>query len=741
MFQYFIGIACSNVDHHPQCSYAHLAWTRSHSINGIVNQLINNQLRFFFYYFSLQAFSLVMLNYIAAHGIRSMPNYLREIANGRVALGRIERFLRLENVPTYISYEMDDETTNAIEMIDATFSIHGSDASQTIENDIDLNQFNGFILSDINLIVPKKTHLCLYGPVGCGKTALLLSIMGQTRCLKGKVRLESNQIAYVSQSPWLQNCSIRDNILFGLPFDRKRYYEILIKCQLAQDISRLSDGEHTLVGENGRQLSGGQKQRIQLARAVYSNHEIYLFDDLFSALDPPVAKTIYNQIFRGLLRNKTVIFVTNHLHLLDQDTLVAMLQNGKIVRMEKHSSLYDNVKEYRDDVDKLRLIESQPLVQPVQESPNQNNDSTIDMQNYLSDLLFKDEKLESDENNAANATKCGSITSLASLMAKFDDNNNNNDQNMESNGKLSTSVGIKRSKSIGRSTYAQYIISGGGWCSFAVMFIIFGVQTGASTFANWWLGYWLKQGAGSRSNVSNSIQDNPDLSYFQSLYIILFGCVIVTSFLMGCLFAQFIVRAANRLHFETLTKLVYSPMAFFDTIQLGRILNLFSHNIDEIDSQLPISLDGFLQRFMLVMGTFVLIIGTLHWFSIPFVAFCVIFVLIFRYYRKATYWLKKCDIQLRSPIYSHLQTTIDGIATIKAFNGEHRFATQFSKLCDRHQAASWLSCCNTRWLSIRIDIICILANVLVCLLVLFNLKHVGSAYAGLVITQSMQVCN
>ena len=136
-----------------------------------------------------------------------------------------------------------------------------------------------------------------------------------------------------------------------------RYYETLIKCQLAQDISQLSDGEYTIVGDNGCQLSGGQKQRIQLARAVYADSDIYLFDDFFSALDARVVRTIFQNVLNDMLRNKTVIFVTRHLYLLTDQILVAMLQDGQIVHLDDHGKLVETNEDYRNAVNNSKLID------------------------------------------------------------------------------------------------------------------------------------------------------------------------------------------------------------------------------------------------------------------------------------------------------------------------------------------------------------------------------------------------
>lgn len=505
-----------------------------------------------------------MLNYIAAHGIRSLPNYLREIVNGRIALKRIERFLRLDDQVDYLQFQVKNPSVNAIEITDASFSW-----ATTSEMAVNRNSYT-FFLTNINLNVPKRRHLCLYGPVGSGKTALLLSILGQTQCFKGEVRMFSEKLSYVAQTPWLQNASIRENILFSSPFDRKRYYETLIKCQLAQDISQLAEGEHTMVGDNGRQLSGGQKQRIQLARAVYANSDIYLFDDLFSSLDSRVVRTIFNNVLNDMLKNKTVIFITRHLHLLSHQ-LVALLQDGQIVKLEEHGKLVDSDATYKEAVDRSKLIgieskgaskETAALLdrakvreslemnqEPSEESTLEEDDSENDEESER--LLFQRNTIDSRarplsgtyffryyfqlfHQNILSGPTTTSYTSLISLLEKCDQNNNqefdadrdgteNDDEytcdpesklfrkysqkykkkfasNQKTAGGLSCKVSQKRS--ISRQTYADYIRASGGWPAFTLMVGLFAAQTTTSTFASWWLSYWLNKGSGRAGQVS-----------------------------------------------------------------------------------------------------------------------------------------------------------------------------------------------------------------------------------------------
>ncbi|KAH9515970.1 Multidrug resistance-associated protein 5, partial [Dermatophagoides farinae] len=691
------------------------------------------------------AFSLIMLNYIAAHGVRSLPNYFREIVNGRIALKRAEKFLQQDDHRSNISNEMLDNQ-NAIEMVKCSFFWIRS------------NGENSASLSNITLLISKQSHVCLYGPVGSGKTALLLSIMGQTQCSEGEVRLFSQKIAYVSQKAWLQNSTIKENILFELPMDRKRYYETLMKCSLTEDISLLANGEDTVIGENGVKLSGGQKQRIALARAVYSNSDIYLIDDCFSSLDTRVAKAIFNNVINGILKHKTVIFITRNLYLLNDDDFVAIMNDGKVESFEKHSKLIETSEDYRLLMENSKVFNEEQKDDNSSEIIEHDDDSTDDIDSdFDSNSIDKATLIQIDKTiNGETKRPANSYDSLISLMAQYDDHRNGN-EDVEANGnhnkkykktkeKLMNGDHQFHKKTVSWSVYKNYVRASGGWCWFLVMVTIFIIQTATSTFSSWWLSYWLNQGSGLSPNTTStakidetSIIVNPDLHLYQLVYLISFVIVICTSFIMAIIFVRVITTAANTFHSKILSKIIHSPIIFFDSIKMGKIINLFSHNMDELDNQLPVALDGFLQRVLLVTGNFIIIISMLYWFTIPFIFFTISFYLAFRYYRKAMYWLKQADMRLRSPIYSFVNNTIDGLATIKAFQMERKFQINFYSICDQQIAAFYYYHCAVRWLSIRIDCICVSASLCITFFVILNLNYIGSAYAGLLITQSLQL--
>jgi ABC-type multidrug transport system ATPase subunit len=178
----------------------------------------------------------------------------------------------------------------------------------------------------------------IIGKVGSGKSSLLSACINEMVCNSGTVRVRG-KIAYIPQEAFLLNASIRENILFGNPFDKQKYEEVITICQMEQDLRALPAGEHTEIGEKGINLSGGQKQRVSIARAVYSDSDIYLIDDALSALDAYVGKKILDDVFCKKLKGQTKIMVTHHLHVLKNVDNVILMKDGKVALSGKFSDI------------------------------------------------------------------------------------------------------------------------------------------------------------------------------------------------------------------------------------------------------------------------------------------------------------------------------------------------------------------------------------------------------------------
>jgi ABC-type multidrug transport system fused ATPase/permease subunit len=190
------------------------------------------------------------------------------------------------------------------------------------------------LLKDINLQIKKGEHIGIIGEVGSGKTCLLNAIINNLQVFtknnsKGNIKL-SGKISFVSQNPWILNTTVEENILFFSPKDETKYKKIISICQLEPDLLTLQKGDQTEIGEKGLNLSGGQKARISIARAIYSESEIYIFDDPLSALDAYVGMNLFKGVFNEYLKDKTFIITTHALQYLNFFDRIIYMNEGKI---------------------------------------------------------------------------------------------------------------------------------------------------------------------------------------------------------------------------------------------------------------------------------------------------------------------------------------------------------------------------------------------------------------------------
>ncbi|KAF9589028.1 hypothetical protein IFM89_018267 [Coptis chinensis] len=193
-------------------------------------------------------------------------------------------------------------------------------------------------LRNVNLQVFRGMRVGVCGTVGSGKSSLLSCILGEMPKVSGNIRLCGTK-AYVAQSPWIQSGKVEENILFGKEMNRERYERVLDVCSLKKDLEILSFGDQTIVGERGINLSGGQKQRIQIARALYQDADIYLFDDPFSALDAHTGMHLYKACLLGFLSSKTVVYATNQVEFLPSADLILVLNDGIITHSGKYNEI------------------------------------------------------------------------------------------------------------------------------------------------------------------------------------------------------------------------------------------------------------------------------------------------------------------------------------------------------------------------------------------------------------------
>ena len=185
------------------------------------------------------------------------------------------------------------------------------------------------VLDGISFDAPEDNLVIITGPVGSGKSSLLMKMIGELPLSGGKLSMEG-QLSYSPQTPWVFSGSVQENILFGRSFDQNRYETVLEACDLQKDISGFANGDLTLIGQRGVTMSGGQRARISLARAVYHEADIYLLDDPLSAVDATVAKNIFEKCIINLLSGKLRVLATHQTQFLQCADLIVMLKQGRV---------------------------------------------------------------------------------------------------------------------------------------------------------------------------------------------------------------------------------------------------------------------------------------------------------------------------------------------------------------------------------------------------------------------------
>uniref|UniRef100_A0A3B5AC39 ATP-binding cassette sub-family C member 5 n=1 Tax=Stegastes partitus TaxID=144197 RepID=A0A3B5AC39_9TELE len=628
-----------------------------------------------------------------------MPLCVKSLAEAALSLARLRKILLIQNPELYLMQKKD--SNSAIVMKSATLSWTKPEQK---EDGLPENGKTETLptLRNISFTLPKGNLLGVCGNVGSGKSSLISSILEQMHLLQGSVAADGT-FAYVSQQAWIFHGTVQENILMGEPLDQAKYDRVVDVCSLRADLKILPYGDQTEIGERGLNLSGGQKQRISLARAVYSNKDIFLLDDPLSAVDAHVGKHIFEECIKKELQGKSIILVTHQLQYLEFCDDILVLEDGEILEAGNHEDLMTAKGRYAQLINNYQLEQSKVREEEVS---TQDADQSKD----------EEHRQRADSGIVNPAVK---------------ESNQLVSQESSTEGAVSWRV------------YHQYCKAAGGYIVTLLTILTIVLMIGSTAFSNWWLSNWLGQGDGSSTNETSNqgdISQNPDLEFYQLIY----GVMIIVTVLLAvvkCFFYTAVtLNAACKFHNTMFKKIIASPMSFFDTTPTGRILNRFSKDQEEVDTVLPLHMDPFLQFCLLVTFTIIIISAVFPAMLAAVVVIGVLFSLILFVFQRSIRQMKKMENISRSPCISLTTSTLQGLSTIHAYNIRDSLIKQFTSLNDINSNHYLLFHCGTRWLSFWLDFMAATMTLMVALFVVLSSNEVISpALKGLAMSYTIQL--
>ncbi len=638
-------------------------------------------------------------------------------------------------------------------------------------DDAKIGETDRFVLRNLNLSFPRGELSVISGKSGAGKSLILAAILGEVDVLGGDISVPQapseryddratkcdwiipNAVAYVAQIPWMENGTIKDNIIFGLPYDNQRYKKTIDVCALKQDLKILPDGEDTEIGANGVNLSGGQKWRVTLARAIYSRAGILVLDDIFSAVDTHVGRQIFEQCLTGeLATGRTRILATHHASLCKSKTsyLVelgegSVLYAGVPLGLDETCNTPEQIESHDDTTDEMEeLDEMGELLTAV------NSDVSDDEAGMGDPLTAVNSNISAAEEDGQTGMHGGLKKAIRTTARKF------------------VQEESRKQGAVQRHIYLTYLRDSGGWLYWTFALLLFIIVQGIFQGRSWWVKIWTSDGMEQPFLSSQTFSPSGEYGFSYAVavqhtsvhsmsappiqtthnslqfYLSVYVALAIVSSILGTLKYLFVylgsIRASRNLFTRLCFVVLRTPIRWLDTVPVGRILNRFTADFNIIDSQVANSLSSGADRFLglfsiivagLFISRYVLVLAAL------LLLICIYYTL---YYLDAARPIKRLESTTKSPLFEQFSSALTGIATIRGFDKTQVYIEKMYRKIDDYSTATWHLWLLNRWMGWRMALIGSSFATFVSILILLT-PGIDAALAGFALSFAIQFSN
>lgn len=692
------------------------------------------------------AFTAISLFMLLRYPLDQLGDMIAHVQESKVSIDRIEEFLSEEETDKFeqLGRENIDENGNrVIGFRDATF-IWGS--KTTVAEDGSM----AFRLLDLDVEFQIGKLNVITGPTGCGKSSMLMALLGEMTVMKGRVYLPGGRsredvrpdpetglaetCAYVAQQAWLVNASIKENILFSAPFDEERYKDVIVACALEHDLEILDNGDETLVGEKGITLSGGQKQRISLARAVYSNSKHILLDDCLSAVDSHTAQWIFSNCLMGpLMRHRTCILVSHNIQLcVPLADYVVTMSNGRITGKGSAAEVIASGK-LGDEL----LQKSVPGSAHVSRVPSRVP-SSVGEESGAATLINEPD---------------GSGQPAKAKVAKKE---------------IKKQDAMDENKAVGAVQWPVlklYLQAMGKWWFWVVAVSIFAAQQLLSVATSIWIKIWANEYLsdetegvvfstnshsyssqsmsptyfasvatyGNANTTNFSAESTPEVNVRYYLFVLaMIGVASAISAFARDLWIFFgSLNASWKIHERLMGAVTGARFKFFDTTPLGQMMNRFSKDLEGIDQEVAPVAIGVFSCALGIIVTITLIAWVTPGFLLPGFFITLAYVFLGNFYLHSSRDLKRLESVERSPLFQQFGETLSGVTTIRAYSDERRFVRDnLARINKQSRPFIYLWAAN-RWLAFRTDVLGDLVSFFAGVFVILSLGKIDPGSAGI----------